>query len=184
MRTSIYEPLRARLAAEAGSELKMSYAEVEKVLGRRLPNSAYGNLSRQWWANTTTHSQGQAWLNAGWRVASSDRDSQTVEFRRRADVSSAADVPVKGTPGRTASEVVPNSASPIALSAPEHEAHKAIVVSGEDLSASALRMIEDAAEECGGNRGRALAELLNRAAIARRRQLLDWFAENAPRSGS
>jgi len=45
-------------------------------------------------------------------------------------------------------------------------------------------MAEDAAEESGGDLGRAMAELLNRAAMARRRQLLDWFAENAPRSGT
>ena len=44
-------------------------------------------------------------------------------------------------------------------------------------------MVEDAAEELGGDFGRVIAELLNRAALARRRQLLDWFTENAPRSG-
>ena len=161
-----YDPLRAYLASVPGSKIEMRYEEIEKVLGKRLPDTAYGNLSRQFWANTETHSQGKAWLRAGWRV-----------FSRRTNISSSAG----GTQPKTQS-LTPDRHS-TAPSAPNADSGKSIVVSREHLDPSTLRMVEDAAEELGGDFGRVIAELLNRAALARRRQLLDWFTENAPRSG-
>lgn len=172
-----YDPLRAYLASVPGSKIEMRYEEIEKVLGKRLPDTAYGNLSRQFWANTETHSQGKAWLRAGWRVSRSDLASKVVEFSRRTNISSSAG----GTQPKTQS-LTPDRHS-TAPSAPNADSGKSIVVSREHLDPSTLRMVEDAAEELGGDFGRVIAELLNRAALARRRQLLDWFTENAPRSG-
>jgi hypothetical protein len=165
-----YEPLKTYLSSVPGPVVVLTYAEIENLLGRKLPPTAYGDSWRQWWANTETHSQALAWLRAGWRVTRPDFANKRVEFRRQADKA----VPANGAFG----EMIPTEAP-----ASDAESRVGIVVSREKLTPSALRMIEDAAEE-SGNLGLAIAELLNRAAMARRRQLLDWFSENAPRSGT
>lgn len=162
-----YEPLRAFLSSVSEPVLIMTYDEIEKLLGRKLPNTAYGDSWRQWWANTETHSQALAWLRAGWRVTRPDLENKRVEFRRQAGKAASGDC----SSGET-------------ISTAPADTGRSIVVSREHLTPSALRMIEDAAEDSGGDLGLAVAELLNRAAMARRRQLLDWFAENAPRSGT
>jgi hypothetical protein len=163
-----YDPLKAHLEVVPGPVVVMTYDEIEKLLGRKLPNTAYGDSWRQWWANTETHSQALAWLRAGWRVTRPDLANKRVEFRRQADKAS----PLNGS-----------SREPISMAA-SAGAGQNIVLSREHLTPSALRMIEDAADESGGDLGAAAAELLNRAAMARRRQLLDWFSENAPRQGT
>jgi hypothetical protein len=148
----------------------MTYDEIETLLGRKLPNTAYGNSWRQWWANTETHSQALAWLRAGWRVTRPDLVNKRVEFRRQPD----RVVPTNGG----------SSGSPVLSRAADPGGHESIVLDRNNLTPTAVRMIEDAAEQVEGNLGRAAAELLNRAAMARRRQLLDWFVENAPRIGA
>jgi hypothetical protein len=167
-----YEPLKAYLSSIPEPVVVMTYDEIEKLLGRKLPNTAYGASWRQWWANTETHSQALAWLRAGWRVTRPDFANKRVEFQRQ-----------------TAKVSLPNGASnqppSSAVSGSDAAAVPGeIVLSREHLTPSALRMVEDAAEDSGGNLGLAVTELLNRAAMARRRQLLDWFAESAPRSGT
>ena len=152
-----YDPLREHLASQAESVVVMTYTEIETLLGRKLPNTAYGDSWRQWWANTETHSQALAWLRAGWRVTRPDR-------RQPADA------------GASGLRTAPR--------APAAAAAASIALPADSLTPSAVRMIEDAAEALEGDLGRAAAELLNRAAMARRRQLLDWFAENAPHAGA
>jgi hypothetical protein len=146
----------------------MTYDEIERLLGRKLPNTAYSASWRQWWANTETHSQALAWLRAGWRVTRPDLANKRVEFRRQA---------------ASPETRKPSGPVPSAASTSDASASASIVVPREYLTPSALRMIEDAAEDSGGDLGRAMAELLSQAAMARRRQLLDWFAENAPKKG-
>src|SRR5215210_812231 len=163
-----YEPLNTYLLSISEPVVVITYDEIEKLLGRKLPNTAYGASWRQWWANTETHSQALAWLRAGWRVTRPDLANKRVEFRRTEKLGLVA--------GETPAESTPVS--------PEIAPHTAIVVPREGLTPSALRMIEDAAENSNGNLGLGVAELLNSAAMARRRQLLDWFAENAPHSGT
>jgi len=56
----------------------MSYEEIEKILGFKLPQSA--SVYRAWWANDKTHSQAHAWLNASWKVKEVNlRNSVTFE---------------------------------------------------------------------------------------------------------
>jgi len=47
----------------------LSYDEIERIIGFKLPSSAY--VHRPWWANGG-HSQANSWLNAGWKVSSVD----------------------------------------------------------------------------------------------------------------
>ena len=158
---SRYDPLRQNLLSRPGPVAVLTYDQIEHLIGRRLPPTAYGDAWRQWWANTETHSQALAWLRAGWRVTRPDRDNKEIEFRR------IDDAPAPNNPAR-AGEAPPDG----------------ILVPNERLTPGALRLIEDAAEDSDGDLGRAVATLLNRAAMARRRQLLDWFAENTAANGT
>ena len=78
---SVYEPLQSYLANSKDASVEMSYEEIERLLGRPLPRTAYGDNKRQWWANTETHSQALAWLRAG-RKAKLDVNRQKVAFVR------------------------------------------------------------------------------------------------------
>jgi hypothetical protein len=67
-----YTPLFNHLRRKSASELELSFADIERVIGAMLPNSA----SRpQWWANEksedTRHVQASAWLDAGYEPFSS-----------------------------------------------------------------------------------------------------------------
>ena len=81
-RTPRYEPLTQYLSLRAEPVVKMSFADVERVLGRPLPASA--RRHRPWWANEQggTHSHALAWLGAGRRTANVDLNFATVEFIR------------------------------------------------------------------------------------------------------
>ena len=64
-------------------EAAFSFGELEKVLGRELPPSAR-NL-RPWWGNdysSETHSQAQAWIDAGWKVDKVNLEEEWVRFVR------------------------------------------------------------------------------------------------------
>lgn len=65
---SRYSPLRNYLAGYPGSQVKMTFAEVEHLVGK-LPDSA--RLHRAWWSNTS--STARAWRDAGWHLQSVDQ---------------------------------------------------------------------------------------------------------------
>jgi hypothetical protein len=77
---SSYAPIGKHLKDAKGSETNLSFGDIESILGRKLPTSAYRH--RAWWANTDTHSQALTWLSAGWRVDTADLDKQEVHFVR------------------------------------------------------------------------------------------------------
>lgn len=83
-RKSIYQPLHVRLSNERGPIVRLTFAEIEEVLGRKLPASARKFTS--WWSNENVragHSQARAWLDAGFAVKVSLKNL-TVEFERGA----------------------------------------------------------------------------------------------------
>jgi hypothetical protein len=79
---SVYAPLQDHLKSLKYKHWKASFAEIERVLSRPLPKSAYHYQA--WWANQegAGHSQTAAWRGAGWRTANLDLVSRTVEFER------------------------------------------------------------------------------------------------------
>jgi hypothetical protein len=82
-----YNPLRKYLKAMTPdvSDITLTFAKVEIVLGRSLPASARDY--REWWGNEnnpTSHVQACAWMRAGWSVDGVDLESETVQFRRGA----------------------------------------------------------------------------------------------------
>lgn len=59
-----YELLRKYLKSKA--KITLTYAEIENILGFKLPDSAYTH--KVWWSNHPSHTQALAWLEAGWNV--------------------------------------------------------------------------------------------------------------------
>ena len=61
----------------------MSFAELEGVLGFRLPESA--RVYRPWWSNQRNaggHGHSLAWQVAGWRTRAVDLEEETLVFER------------------------------------------------------------------------------------------------------
>lgn len=82
---SKYDPLYDTLkhVPEHVDDVTLTFAQLEDVLGFRLPASAHKH--RAWWANPSTpdhHPYAQAWLGAGWKVDSVDRHAGWVRFIR------------------------------------------------------------------------------------------------------
>ncbi len=77
-----YAPLAEHLVGVSGLSTQLSFAQVERILGRPLPDSALHH--RAWWANDAkgSHSHATAWMGAGWLVDSVDLNAATVRFRR------------------------------------------------------------------------------------------------------
>lgn len=64
-------------------ETTLTFDAMEKVLGFKLPKSAY--IYRQWWANSTSlkqHPYAQSWLAAGWTVDTVNQQDKWVRFSR------------------------------------------------------------------------------------------------------
>lgn len=68
----------------------MRFAEIEALIGARLPASARNvRTLRAWWDNdpspNSRHSQSKhGWLAAGWEAESPDVDREIITFRKRA----------------------------------------------------------------------------------------------------
>jgi hypothetical protein len=78
---SKYQPLEKFLASQRAAEIPMTFADVERILGRPLPPSACDH--RPWWANETRgHVHAKAWLNAGYETARVDMAAKKLVFRR------------------------------------------------------------------------------------------------------
>lgn len=78
---SKYEPLQQFLASVGGGAHRMSFSEIERILGFKLPKSAYEHEA--WWSNNATgHSHARAWLKFGWRTEAVDLAARKVTFQR------------------------------------------------------------------------------------------------------
>lgn len=59
-------------------KIKLSFSEIERILGFKLADSAY--LYSAFWANTESHSIAFGWLDAGYKTQNVNIKAQTVEF--------------------------------------------------------------------------------------------------------
>ena len=86
---SKYESLPQFLSSGTVSTRRMSFEQIERVLGFKLPKSAYEHEA--WWSNNPTgHSHARAWLSAGWRTQDVDLSERKVTFER---AKTSADAP-------------------------------------------------------------------------------------------
>ena len=77
---SKYDRLYHHLNTRTAQSVVLSFNEIEKMLGSRLPSSA--RKYAEWWANETaptSHVQCRAWIRAG-RKARVNLTAETVEF--------------------------------------------------------------------------------------------------------
>ena len=63
-----------------GGMWRASFAEIERVLGFRLPPPARSRPA--WWANDGESDQSQAWIGAGWQVDEADVESERAALSR------------------------------------------------------------------------------------------------------
>ena len=76
-----YDALERHLSVLVPDEWNASFAEIERILGFGLPASA--RKFPAWWANQDgSHSQAQAWRNAGWQTSELNLARGSVRFLR------------------------------------------------------------------------------------------------------
>lgn len=76
-----YEPLTEFLQKQTGGEVRMSFAQIERVIGFKLPPVAQRH--RAWWSNSASNNvMTKAWLEAGFRSEQVDMAGGKVVFRR------------------------------------------------------------------------------------------------------
>lgn len=77
-----YESLTQWLKKCPGHSVKLSFKELEEILGFALPESAY--VHSRWWMNDPNHSQAKGWLDAGYTTVNSHQpiSAHSVEFVR------------------------------------------------------------------------------------------------------
>lgn len=76
-----YAPLADFLRKQSASRVPMSFEEIERVTGVKLPPKA--QLQRAWWSNNPSNNvMTKVWLEAGYRTEQVDMAGRTLVFRR------------------------------------------------------------------------------------------------------
>lgn len=76
-----YERLNDHLRHQTASEVPMTFAEIEALIGAALPPSA--RKHRPWWSNNSANSAAtHAWLDAGYETERVDMGGERLVFRR------------------------------------------------------------------------------------------------------
>lgn len=116
----VYEPLTRHLEALGADQWSANFAEIERIIRRSLPASAY--KYRPWWANQAdgNHSQSKAWQDAGWETSDIDLAHRTVRFVRA----------YENSEGRK-SKVMPSAAIPSPVPSTEALWNRAADITGE-----------------------------------------------------
>ena len=75
-----YSPLRSYLMAQAGERVPMSFSDIEKLLGEKLPAS---KQYPAWWSNNPSNNpMTKEWLAAGFQTESVNIAGEKLVFRR------------------------------------------------------------------------------------------------------
>jgi len=78
---SKYEPLGEYLKKQGKERVPMTFAEVERVTGVKLPPSALKH--RPWWSNNPKNSvMTKVWLDAGYESEQVDMEKRKLVFKR------------------------------------------------------------------------------------------------------
>jgi len=108
---SKYEPLQRFLEhASQRAHIPMTFAEIETVLGGKLPASS--RRHRAWWSNNPTNNvMTYAWLNAGYETADVDLGAERLTFRRRHVPEGGGNASVQPSPTLTRQAAAPATPS-------------------------------------------------------------------------
>ena len=76
-----YEPLGAFLRNQRAQEVPLTFSEIEKITGVKLPPKAQHH--RAWWSNNAANNvMTKVWLDAGFESARVDMEARKLVFRR------------------------------------------------------------------------------------------------------
>ena len=96
-----YETLGRFLTQQRTNEIPMTFADVERITGTKLPPSAHKH--RPWWSNNPQNSvMTKVWLAAGFETEQVDMAGQKLVFRRVRNSSEARGTPPPLTPSDAA----------------------------------------------------------------------------------
>lgn len=88
-----YDPLGDYLRARRGQEVPVTFAEIERITGVKLPPKAQHH--RAWWSNNPSNNvMTKVWLEAGYETSQVDVSARKLLFRPRGK-STAAPVPAE-----------------------------------------------------------------------------------------
>jgi CBS domain-containing protein len=82
-----YAPLAAHLKAQKVAVTSLTFQQIERILGKELPSSAFEY--RAWWANDPAKPQSAAWLDEGWRTVAVNMNERRLTFVRTNDRANA-----------------------------------------------------------------------------------------------
>lgn len=75
-----YDRLGGYLREQDREQIPMTFAEIERVVGTKLPSS---QKHQAWWSNSTSNNvMTQVWLDAGYRTEQVDTAARKLVFRR------------------------------------------------------------------------------------------------------
>jgi len=75
-----YEPLGRYLREQHADSIAMTFDDIERLIGTRLPKS---QLHRAWWSNNSSNSaMTKVWVDAGFRTEQVDMAARRLVFRR------------------------------------------------------------------------------------------------------
>jgi hypothetical protein len=81
-----YQPLGAFLRGQRMQEVPLTFTEIEKITGVKLPPKAQHH--RAWWSNNASNNvMTKVWLDAGFESTQVDMSARKLVFRRVAKVS-------------------------------------------------------------------------------------------------
>ncbi len=80
--TGKYDGLKAHLKFRAAftDAVKLSFAQIDGIIGDNLPMSAYRD--EKWWSNSPNTTHAKAWLDAGWKVQEANLKNGYVVFQK------------------------------------------------------------------------------------------------------
>ena len=81
MKDEKYMNLKHFLQKSGKIEIRLSFSEIEEILGLPLDASAF--LYREFWANCTASTKAYSWLDAGYELISVDFKEQTLVFKQK-----------------------------------------------------------------------------------------------------
>jgi hypothetical protein len=76
-----YQPLQDHLSRIWRDRYPITFEEIERIIGDKLPDSAYRH--RAWWSNNPSNSViTYSWLKAGWKTEQVDMEGRKLVFKR------------------------------------------------------------------------------------------------------
>ena len=98
---SKYSALGSYLSKQIGSEISMTFSEIEKVTGVKLPPKAQHH--RAWWSNNPSNNvMTKVWLDAGFQTEQVDMASRKLVFKRKEFSAGARSAPPLAASGNGA----------------------------------------------------------------------------------